>query len=354
MKASPKSSRRSVDQDRLRTPRKRATLPRPRWIKRLRFDPLPALASISNPALVYAVKRDLLGDDPGPVAELWSLPEVTRLLRRQRPDGAWPYPGGGIPKYRPVEDYAQIETYRSLGILVEKHDATRRLPAVRQAAEFLFTRQTDAGDFRGIYGRQYTPNYSAGILELLVKAGYGSDARVQRAFAWLLSLRQDDGGWAIPMVTRYGRWHQASLARPALPPDRSKPSSHMVTGVVLRAFAAHPRYRQSSAARRAAGLLAGRLFARDKYPGRDAPSFWIGFCFPFWFTDLLSALDSLTRIGVDAGHPTVAEALAWFAREQRADGTWRLHAVHGGDPDTSLWISLAICRVFQRMGEAAG
>jgi hypothetical protein len=122
----------------------------------------------------------------------------------------------------------------------------------------------------------------------------------------------------------------------------------MVTGVVLRALAAHPRLRRSTAARRAAGLLADRLFSRDKYPGRDAPSFWFGFGFPFWFTDLLSALDSLTRVAPDLNHPRIAEACAWFAGQQSADGTWRLHATRGSDPDTALWISLAICRVFRR------
>jgi hypothetical protein len=177
---------------------------------------------------------------------------------------------------------------------------------------------------------------------------------VRRAFAWLLGVRQDDGGWAIPMLTRRGRWDQPSLSLPALAPDRSKPSSHMVTGVVLRAFAAHPRYRRSAAARQAARLLAGRLFARDKYPGRDAVSFWTGFGFPFWFTDLLSALDSLTLIGVGPAHPKVAEALDWFVRAQRPDGTWRLHATRGSDPNTALWISLAICRVFRRLGDAGG
>lgn len=323
---------------------------RPPWIRRLRFDPLPALMASPNPCLAYAIRRDLLSEDPEPARGLWSLPGLEHILRRQRPDGSWPYPGGGNARYRDVEDYAQLETYRTLGILVEKFAATRRLPALQRAVEFILTRQTAAGDFRGIYGRQYTPNYTAGILELLVKSGYGRHPRVRRAFAWLLSQRQDDGGWAIPMLTRHGRWHQPSLSLPALAPDRSQPSSHMVTGVVLRAFAAHPYYRRSSAARCAADLLAGRLFARDAYPGRDAPSFWSKVTFPFWFTDLLSALDSLTRIGVDAAHPKVTEALDWFVRAQKPDGTWRLYALKGGrDLDQSLWISLAICRVFRRI-----
>lgn len=323
-------------------------LARPAWTRPLRHNPLPALMASPNACLAYAIRRDLLDQDPGPARALWALPEAQRLFRRQLPDKSWPYPGGGVAAHRAVEDYAQIETYRTLGILVEKFAATRRLEALEGAAEFLFSRQASAGDFRGIYGRQYTPNYTAGIVELLVKAGYARDPRLGRAFAWLLHIRQADGGWAIPMLTRRGRWDQPSLSRPALAPDRARPSSHMVTGVVLRAFAAHPRRRRSSAARHAADLLADRLFERDAYPGRDAPSFWVGFGFPFWFTDLLSALDSLTQVGVGPGHPKIAESFRWFTDRQLADGTWRLHATRGADPDTPLWISLAICRVFRR------
>ena len=124
------------------------------WRARLRYDPLPALIASPNPCLTYAVRRDLFAEDPGPARALWSLPELKRILRRQLPDGSWPYPGGGVPRYRDFEDYAQIETYRMLGVLVEKFAATRRLPAIEGAAQFMFTRQDAAGDFRGIYGRQ--------------------------------------------------------------------------------------------------------------------------------------------------------------------------------------------------------
>ncbi|MFH1037220.1 MAG: hypothetical protein V1789_00935 [PVC group bacterium] len=41
------------------------------WIKHLQYDPLPSLLDTRNEALVYFVKRDLLGEDPGPVDALW-------------------------------------------------------------------------------------------------------------------------------------------------------------------------------------------------------------------------------------------------------------------------------------------
>jgi hypothetical protein len=328
---------------------RRASGRRPRWARHLRVDPLPALVSGDDLALAHAAKRELLEQDAGPLTALWSLPVVEKLLRRQRDDGGWSYPGGGIPKHRATEDYDQIETYRNLGILVEKYAATRKLPAVGKAAEFLFARQTDEGDFRGIYGRQYTPNYTAGILELLVKAGYGRDARVSRCFRWLMQIRQADGGWAIPMVTVHGRWHQPSLSRPPLAPVRDRPSSHMVTGIVLRAFAAHPQRRRAVAARRAARLLADRLFTRDVYPGRDTPEFWTHCVFPFWFTDIVSALDSLTLLGIGPDHPKVHQALEWLAASQKADGLFHVMPMRGGTREAGLrWITLAACRAMKR------
>jgi hypothetical protein len=335
-----------------RVPAPRPSGSRPRWARRLPYDAVSALVSSDDPALVYAAKRDLLDEVPGPVSALWSLPAVEKLLRRQRPDGAWCYPGGGKEKHRATEDYDQIETYRNLGILVEKHAATRRLPAIRRAAEFLFSRQSDEGDFRGIYGRQYTPNYTAGILELLVKAGYGRDPRVTRCFQWLLQMRQADGGWAIPMLTVHGRWDQASLSRPALAPIHERPHSHMVTGIVLRAFAAHPQRRRSAAARRAAPLLASRLFARDAYPGRDTPDFWTHCVFPFWFTDIVSALDSLTLLGIGQEHPKVRQAFDWLAASQKPDGLLHVRPVHGRAGEAGLrWVTLAACRALRRVAE---
>lgn len=93
-------------------------------------------------------------------------------------------------RWRSGENYDQLETYRGLGQLIEKFGMTSDLSAVRRAGEYLFLFQTDEGDFRGIYGTQYSPNYTAGIMELLIKAGYIHDARVARGFEWLSDIRQ--------------------------------------------------------------------------------------------------------------------------------------------------------------------
>lgn len=312
-----------------------------------RYDPVPPLAESFHPVIRYWARRDLLDDRGGALREVWQSPQATALLRRQRRDGSWAYPTGRA-HVRTAMQYDLLETYRMLGELVEKFGVNRRHPALRKAADYTLRSQSKDGDLRGIYGAQYSPNYTAAIVELLIKAGYSNDARVARSFTWLLKIRQSDGGWAIPFRTR--NMNLQRLDGPTVPPDRARPFSHLVTGVVLRAFAAHPRQRRTSAARHAAGLLAGRLFQADVYPDRASPDFWTGFSFPFWFTDLISTLDSLSRIGWPVEDANVQRALRWLADRQRPDGLFDLHLLRGRDRHLPEWLALALCRVVKRFG----
>jgi hypothetical protein len=318
------------------------------WRNCLPHDPIPILLGSGSEPVAYFARRDLLGEDPGPVGQLWELRDAQRILRKQMKDGSWKY-SPNTAAVRSPEDYDQVETFRNLGFLVEKFGITREHPALKKAAEYLFSIQTPAGDFRGIYGTQYTPNYSAGIMELLIKAGYGRDPRIARGFRWLLSVRQADGGWAIPFRTAVSVKLDAAFMRAkALEPERAKPFSHMVTGVVLRAFAAGGHYRDSGEIRKAGRLLASRFFKPDVYVDRRTIDFWVGFRFPFWFTDLLSALDTLSRLGFSADDPDIRRGLDWFVKKQRKDGGWTLKLQGGADKALPAWLNLSVCRVFKR------
>ena len=313
-------------------------------MKHLRRDPVTPLLATGNAALLYMARRDLLGELPTPIAAVWESPDVLRAVARQRPDGGWTYPDGN-PEIRSPADYDQLETYRQLGALVCKFGLDRRHPAVAGAAAFLSSFQAGAGDYRGIYGRQHTPNYSAAITELLIRAGYEGSAQVEKTMQWLLSMRQDDGGWAIPARTLGLPLKVMFATRETLEPDRSRPSSHLITGIVLRALAAHRRYRHLAATRRAGELLKSRFFLRDTYPDRAAPSYWLIFSYPYWWTDLLSALDCLTRIGFRAGDPDIARGVAWFIDNQEANGLWNTGHNRPKHPDSDQWVGLAICRM---------
>lgn len=319
-----------------------------KWKTQLNYDPVPPLISTKSRALLYFIKKDLLENEVGSIEQLWELDEARGILKKQKDEGSWKYPGGK-KDMRSQENYDQLETYRQLGFLIEIYGFNNTHASIKHAAEFLCSFQTDKGDFRGIYGNQYSPNYSAGILELLIKAGYQNDSRVEKGLKWLLSVRQDDGGWAVPIRTNNAKWQEVMNSKEPLQPNRVKPFSYMITGVVLRAFAIYPKYRKSAEIKLAGELLLSRFFENDKYPDRRDKSYWTKFTFPFWFTDLLSSLDSLFFIGFTKEHPKIEKAMEWFRSEQEDDGNWNLNLLKGAKvKDYNLWINYLICRTFKR------
>jgi hypothetical protein len=321
------------------------------WRGQLGIDPLSSLLSSDNDALRYFVQRDLLDEKVGPVDALWDLPQVAKILRKQQEDGSWRYPGGK-PELRSQENYNQLQTYKVLMDLVGKYGFTRKQPTLEKAAEFLSTFQTEEGDFRGIYRHQYSPNYTAAIAGLLIKGGYGEDPRIQKVFSWLLSMRQDDGGWAVPMRTGVPKGtstvKEAFWVEEPIQPDRSRPFSHWCTGIVLRAFAAHGEYRHAPEAIAAGQLLKSRFFKPDAYPDRKAASFWEKIRYPFWWTDILSALDSLWWLGFSRDDEDIQKGLDWLIANQEDSGLWKARYLSGGDKDIHLWTTLQVCRVLRR------
>ena len=222
---------------------------------------------------------------------------------------------------------------------------------MERAAAYLLSFATDEGDLRGIYGNQYATTYVGAILELLIKAGYADDPRVARALSWLLAMRQSDGGWAIPVRTvgvPFPEFVDVARHPEPLGPDRSKPSSHLVTGMALRAFAVHPAWLEAIEVREAARLLASRLYARDAYSDRGDVGYWERVSFPFWFTDIVSSLDTLSRLGFDPRTPTICAAVGRLRELQGDDGTFAFKLLRAKDRDLPWWICLAVCRSLGR------
>jgi hypothetical protein len=114
------------------------------WIERLAVDPIPGLLSSGDRALRYFVRCDLTGEDAGPVAALWELPAVEKLVRKQQ-DGSWRYPGRNRAVYTET-NYDLLQTFKALGQLVGKYGLDRSHPAIPKAADYVFSCQTDEGD----------------------------------------------------------------------------------------------------------------------------------------------------------------------------------------------------------------
>jgi len=328
------------------------------WRSMLGIDPVEPLLSSKYEAVRYFAVRDLLGGPVDPIQTLWELPEPRRLLRQQLEDGSWKYPGRYPEKY-PDVNYSLLETFKRLRVLVGKYELDKRHPVIARAAEYMFSCQTEEGDIRGLYANQYHPHYDGLFLELLVKAGYQDDPRVERCLRWLLSVRMEDGGWAHSLLTQGLSWDEQSIATsggaPTISFERSDPSSNNVTGMTLRAFACHPEYRHTAEARAAGEILATRFFKPNVYSSYKAADNWVRFQYPFWWNNLVMALDSLSLIGFTRDHPRVMEALDWLIEHQSEDGLWENSYRRSAKKiDTERarearhWVTLAICRVLKR------
>jgi hypothetical protein len=331
------------------------------WRKQLHYDPIFPLLASGNEALQYFARRDLLEERTDPIDRIWELPDAQKILKKQRADGSFAFPA--VKNRHDAIHYPLIESWKQFRHLVEVYGMTKNHPPAERAAEFIFSRQTAAGDFRGFLANQYATYYTGAILSLLIQAGYGEDPRAEKGLRWLLSMRQDDGGWTIPILTHPFNGEEmhrltSSFMEP-VEPDRAKPFSHNWTGMVLRAFAAHPRYRKTKDARAAAGLLAERFFQPDVYSSYQSADYWIRFQYPFWWNNLVAALDSITRIGLNADDERIGKALRWLIDHQQKDGLWREDYAKprsAGKPapkqrEAMRWVSLAICRVLKRAYE---
>jgi hypothetical protein len=322
------------------------------WKSFLKIDPLPTLLAPQDPALRFFVRRDLLGEVSPPAEVLWELPEPTLISRKQQENGSWQYPKR--TNHPAAEaNYNLLETYRCLRILVEMFGFDNRNPTLSRAAEYIFQCQSVEGDIRGILGNQYMPYYHAAILELMIKSGYAHDVRTEKGLQWLLSMRQDDGGWIIPaqLVPAKEKTSRLWTGSPILP-ERSRPHAHLATGMILRAFAAHPDYCRIPEVHSAGERLKVRFFEPDKYNDRKAVSYWLKFQFPFWWPNLLTALDSLGRLGFNRRDRDIARGLDWFTLNQSEDGLWETGYGSGKNARRMRhWVGLAICRIMRAFFE---
>ncbi|OGN91434.1 MAG: hypothetical protein A2Y88_05600 [Chloroflexi bacterium RBG_13_48_10] len=328
------------------------------WRFQLKHDPIAPILSSGKEAVIYSARRDLMDEDVGSIDRLWQEPEAQKILKKQLPDGSWPRSG---ENKHPAINYHLIETWRWFRYLIELYGFSHQQPQARQAAEYFFSCQTNEGDFRGILANQYATYYSGAILALLVQAGYEQDPRVEKCFQWLLRIRQSDQGWSVPMIThkldRETQYRLSSEYAEPLEPDLTKPFSHNATGMILRAFAVHSVYRNSEAAITAGNLLKSRFFREDAYTSYQSADYWVRFEYPFWWNNLLSAMDSLSRMGFSKDDPQIKLALDWFRNHQEEGGLWKVSYMEQKKQEKDspkiwemkLWISLAICRIFKRL-----
>ena len=159
-------------------------------------------------------------------------------------------------------------------------------------------------------------------------------------------MRQHDGGWAIPLRTK-NRELEALKDEETIEPDKTRPFSHLITGIVLRPFSLMIEYRKRM--KDAGKLLAGRVFTRDKYSDRRGVEYWTKFTFPYHWTDILSTIDTLSLLEIYS-HRKINEINYWFEKHKRANGIYEVSVMAGAKyKNIKYWITLQYLTVLKRL-----
>jgi hypothetical protein len=331
------------------------------WRARLASDPIPRLLREGSPSVLARVRRDLIDDSEAPTAkEIAEYPEVKSLLKKVEKNGSFAPKATekalGGPKFAVcLSTLRAIDRLADFGLRLEGDDASS--PLHKMAAFLLESQEADGsiGDLtladtpKG-RGKAVALHFHGWAVSALCRAGFEGDPRVEKGFQHLLERRQDDGGWA---------W------RGVRTDSAARPSSHLVTGMVLRAFAAASQRRTSREARRAAELLATRFLQPDRYEDRKAPSYWELLTEPRFYTDVLDALDTITAVGLGKENSGVRTAEAYLRSRQASDGLWypgppakpdgliakplTKDAGKDKDVDAAIWLTLRVLVVLRRI-----
>jgi hypothetical protein len=288
------------------------------WRARLASDPIPRLLREGSPSVLARIRRDLIDDSEAPgLQEVWGYPEVKALVKKIEKDGSFapkaPEKALGGPRFATaLATLRVLDRLADLGVRVEGETCPDPL---KKSVDFLLASQEEDGGIADLAlaeapkarAKTVALHFHGWAVSALCRLGFDSDSRVDQGFRYLLERRQDDGGWA---------WRGVRTESAA------RPSSHLVTGMVLRAFASAPVRRGSREARRAGELLATRFLQPDRYPDRKAPSHWEILTEPRFYTDVLDALDTVTAIGLGKENSGVRTAEAYLRSRQSSDGLW--------------------------------
>jgi hypothetical protein len=284
------------------------------WRARLARDPIPLLLREGPESLAARVRRELIDDDEAPRGdEVLAYPEVKTFLKKQGKSGE--FAAKPTEKALGPEKFAStVATIRALERLAD-FGLDHAHPGTAAAAETILATQGKDGGIAALAigekktdkGRLAAVHFQGWALAALCRAGLDADPRVANGFKFLLENRQADGGWA---------W------RGVRTDSSARPSSHLITGMALRAFAASPSRRVSREARRAAELLATRFLQPDRYPDRKAATYWEQLSEPRFYVDMLDALDTVTAVGLGKENSGVRTAEAYVRGRQSPDGFW--------------------------------
>ena len=290
-----------------------------------------------SPALRVRVLTELLDAPPDD-------PEVADLAARRRrtPEIRWLLSEEG----RGLQDLSWA-LCRLAYLGLDRHE-----PAVARLAEQVLDRQSADGSFplRAFGRAKGESRYSMIPLQVsvplrgLAAAGYATDPRAERAYAWLLDRRLDDGAWPLGLASGQPGYIAGYRRLPG-----SK-GCRVNTEAAIACLALHPDRRRSEPAMRALDLLLQRE-TRDEWAlgtevarltGTDPVA---GFITSYARFDLAFILELASRIGASGDDPRVSDLVAFLVARRGTAGLWE----HPERPDLSRWLTFDLLASLRRL-----
>ncbi len=330
-----------------------------------------------NPSVRYFTLLDILGkseNDPQVMAAKRAIPEsslVKRIIAKQNPKGYWEEPANPYhPKYK--ASYWQIMILGQLGM--DKTDEN-----IRKASEYIFqfqvkeggftceTRETALKQYEWLLkkGRKLSPQevwipsliyeqqlscLTGNMVAALIRLGYESDSRVNKALKWLIKIQNADGGWLCPywkahVKDEHGCFYGTICSLEAL----SEINLRYQTKDMNEAINEGAEF-----------LLMHRLFKADHHDYKVINQSWLKLVFPWFYGyNILRGLDVLTKLGY-VKDERLNDAVQILVQKRQKNGTWILENAPVGRMQTNIeakgkpskWITLIALRVLKRLASA--
>jgi hypothetical protein len=308
------------------------------WRALLKGDPMPWLLERSDPAVRALTLRHLL-DRGSRDAELrearqdaMSSPPISTILKRQRPEGAWP--GPDLKQW----NASKYEGTHWSNLLLVEYGADPNDPRVRRGARWILDALGDpkASGLDWIFGRDHGVScFTGSVVRYVAAAGYGTDARLGPLVQRLVGESKKYDAACYINGDQPCAWGYARL----------------VWGLAALPETARPREVQRTLRRGVEFLLSYRV-ERGRYPTDTAPSYlWRQLSFPLFYQAdvlfVLRALDAAGAIDDDRAQP----AIGWLLARQDARGRWGGRAPYAARMpsrvDASKWVTLQACTILK-------
>jgi prenyltransferase beta subunit len=218
-----------------------------------------------------------------------------------------------------------------------------------RACEYVLSSQLESGGFGWDPPTKPGDCHSAIIIESLAKTGLLYDARVRRAYDWIVERQRLDGGFWCKDTGQIGG------------PRENEPSCAMATMFVLGALAQNPELRNSEVVEKGVDFLfrCWEKRGKIKFAGHDSQigTDWDRLKYPFTDYKILKFLDVLSQFECAKARLQESEMVNLLLSRQNAEGKFTPESIikvwsdfdFGQKEKPSRWVTLLVLRVLKRI-----